>query len=69
MVNDDQENDLNPADPENNDQTDEEERHEIKKRSEWWVFYDEIDDENGDRWVKCKHCDGGYVFFAVFFSV
>lgn len=37
----------------------EDDEKERKKRSEWWAHYDEIVDDNGDRWAKCKHCDLG----------
>lgn len=32
---------------------------EVTKRSEWWKYFDVVFDENEEKWVKCKHCDGG----------
>lgn len=55
---DDEGNDINNDDDERTQIGDAEDGNEIKKRSKWWAYFDEIFDENGDHWAKCKHCDG-----------
>ncbi|MCL7050078.1 hypothetical protein MKW94_029379 [Papaver nudicaule] len=32
----------------------------VSKKTSWvWAHFDDITDEEGKRWSKCKHCEGG----------